>query len=89
MNLIKLGDCWINPKHISCSKIERVYNEFKQKYVYAVVVVCYGQEAARMYYKTRDDAELILNGVIVKAMAYEPQESNNDGEHHDHKNQTE
>ena len=22
MNLIKLGDCWINPKHISCAKIE-------------------------------------------------------------------
>lgn len=81
MKLVKFGDCWINPKHISCAKIEKIYNEFKEKYVYAVVVVCYGQEMARMYYKTREDAELILNEVLIKAMDWAVQESNNNGEH--------
>lgn len=89
MNLVKFGACWINPKHISCAKIEEVYNEFKEKYVYAVVVVCYGHELARMYYDHREDAELILNEVLVKAMAWSVQESDNNGECHDHKNQTE
>lgn len=81
MNLVKLGDCWINPKHISCSKIEKVCNKFEGQYVYALVVFCYGHEVSREYYKTREDANLILNEVLVKAMSYEPQESNNGGGH--------
>lgn len=67
MNLVKFGSCWINPKHISYAKIKETFNEFKGKFEYALVVVCYGYEAA-MYYDYREDAEQILNEVVVKAM---------------------
>ena len=68
MNLIKLGDCWINPKHISCAKIEETLSEYSNKQIYYVTVVCYGREAARMLYQTREGAETILKEVVVKAM---------------------
>ena len=68
MNLIKLGDCWINPKHISCAKIEETFSEYSNKSIYYVTVVCYGYEAAHTLYRTRDGAETILKEVIVKAM---------------------
>lgn len=67
MNLVKFGSCWINPKHISCAKIKEVFNEFKGEFEYALVIVCYGYETA-MYYNHREDAELVLKEVIVKAM---------------------
>lgn len=68
MNLIKLGACWINPKHISCAKIEETFSEYSNKWIYYVTVVCYGYEAAHMLYKTREDAETILKEVVAKAM---------------------
>ncbi len=70
MNLLKLGDCWINPKHISCAKIEETFSIFKNKTVYDVVVYCYGNEVAHMYYDHKEDAYTILNKVVVKAMEY-------------------
>ena len=68
MNLIKLGDCWINPKHISCAKIEETLSEYSNRQIYYVTVVCYGYEAGRMLYRTREDAETVLKKVVVKAM---------------------
>ena len=80
MKLVKFGDCWINPKHISCSKIKETVN-FKGMTIYDVIVYCYGNEVAHMYYNNREDAELILNEVLVKAMDWAVQESNNSGGH--------
>ena len=68
MNLLKLGDCWINPKHISCAKIEETFSEYSRKHIYYVTVVCYGYEAVHMLYQTREGAETILKEVVAKAM---------------------
>lgn len=70
MNLLKLGPNWINPKHISCAKIKETFSVFKIKTVYDVVVFCYGNEVARMSFDHREDAALILNEVVIKAMSY-------------------
>lgn len=75
MNLIKFGSCWINPKHIDCAKIEETFSEYSHKQIYYVVIICCGHEIARMQYDHREDAELILNEIVVKAM----EESDNNG----------
>lgn len=79
MNLLKLGDCWINPKHISCAKIKEKFDAFKNKTEYNVVVFCYGNAVACINYDHREDAETILNEVVVKAMDYGAKELEKEG----------
>ena len=67
MAMIKFGDYYINPKHISCvgmkeeSLCGRVSGE---KTWYEVFVICYDQKIATTR-KTRSDAEELVQQIVM------------------------
>jgi hypothetical protein len=67
MAMIKFGDYYINPKHVSCIGIKeeclcgRVSGE---KYWYEVFVVCYNQKIA-MSCRTRSEAEEVVQRIVT------------------------
>ena len=66
MAMIKFGDYYINPKHVSCVGINEENMIGTCKYWYEVSAVCYGHKITTTY-KTRSDAEELVQQIVMLA----------------------
>ena len=66
MAMIKFGDYYINPKHISCGGIKEECLTGTCKYWYEVFVICYDQKISTTR-KTRSDAEELVQQIVMLA----------------------
>lgn len=67
MAMIKFGDYYINPKHVSCvgMKEESTCGRVSgAKYWYEVFVLCYGQKIAKSC-QTRSEAEEVVQQILI------------------------
>lgn len=68
MAMIFFGNCYINPKHISCVGVKeesicgRICGE---KRWYEVFILCDGQKIAKSY-RTRSEADLVVERIVTQ-----------------------
>ena len=67
MAMIRFGDYYINPKHVSCVGVREESTSGRvgeAKYWYEVFVVCYSQKIVRSY-TTRREADEVVDRIVT------------------------